>query len=74
MESEHVKKAKKEINNLKRRLPNAGNVLPTFWVRLPFQVDNGGNWLILGSRSYLLWNLRIVFCILYFAVQALKQI
>lgn len=72
MESEHVKKAKKEINNLKRRIAHVSDVLPTVWVRLPFQVDHGGNWLILGSRSYLLWNLRVVLCLLYFVVQALK--
>ena len=74
MDGDHVKKAKKEVNNLKRRIPNASDVLPTLWVRLPFQVDNGGNWLILGSRSYLLWNLRVVLCLLYLAIQVFKQI
>lgn len=73
MEGDHVKKTKKQADSPKRRIPNASDVLPTVWVRLPFQVDNGGNWLILGSRSYLLWNLRIVLCLLYFAVQVFKQ-
>ena len=74
MEGDHVKKAKKEVNNLKRRISDASNVFPTLWVRFPFQVDNGGNWLILGSRSYFLWNLRVFLCLLYFTVQILKQI
>jgi len=74
MEGDHVKKAKTEAKSLKRRIIDAGNVLPTVWVRLPFQVDNGGNWLILGSRSYLLWNLRIILCLLYLAVQIFKQV
>lgn len=73
MEGDHVKETKKQANSPKRHIANAGNVLPTIWVRFPLQVDNGGNWLILGSRSYLLWNLRIVLCLLYFAVQAFKQ-
>ena len=74
MDGDHVKKAKKEVRNLKRRIPNASDVLPTIWVRLPFQVDNGGNWLILEGRSYLLWNLRVLLCIIYFAIEAFKQI
>ena len=74
MEGDHVKKTKTEAKSLKRRIIDAGNVLPTLWVRFPFQIDNGGNWIILGGRSYLLWNLRILFCILYFAVQIFKQI
>ncbi len=73
MEGDHAKKTKKQANSPKRRIVDASDVLPTVWVRLPFQVDNGGNWLILGSRSYLLWNLRIVLCLLYFAVQVFKQ-
>ena len=72
MDGDHAKKTKKQADSLKRRIPNAGDVLPTVWVRLPFQVDNGGNWLILGSRSYLLWNLRFLLCILYLVVQVLK--
>jgi hypothetical protein len=74
MEGDHVKKAKTEAKSLKRRIFDAGNVLPTVWVRLPFQVDNGGNWLILEGRSYLLWNLRIILCLLYLAVQIFKQV
>lgn len=72
MEGDHVKKDKKEAKSLKGHIFDVGNVLPTIWLRLPFQVDNGGQWIILGGRSYLLWNLRILFCLLYFAVQAFK--
>lgn len=73
MDGDHAKKTKKQANSPKRRIPNVSDVLPTVWVRLPFQVDNGGNWLILEGRSYLLWNLRVLLCILYFAVQIFKQ-
>ena len=74
MDGDHVKTNKKEAKSLKRHIPNASDVLPTLWIRLPFQVDNGGNWIILGGGSYLLWTVRVLFCILYLAVQILKQI
>ena len=72
MEGDHVKTDKKEAKSLKRHIFDVGNVLPTLWVRLPFQIDNGGNWIVLDSRRYLLWNLRIFLCLLYFTVQLLK--
>ena len=74
MDGEHVKKEKTALKVLKGHLANVSDVLPTLWVRLPFQIDNGGNWIILGGRSYLLWNLRIVLCLVYFAVQIFKQV
>lgn len=75
MDGDHVQTIEKEaITKLTRWLSNAGNVLFALWIRLPFQVDNGGNWIILGGRSYLLWTIRMLFCILYLTVQILKQI
>ncbi len=53
MDGDHAKKTKKQANSPERYVPNASDVLPTIWVRLPFQVDNGGHWIVLGSRSYL---------------------
>ena len=73
MDGDHAKETKKQAKRPKRRIPNAGDVLPTVWVRFPLQVDHGGNWLILEGRSYLLWNLRVLLCILYLAVQIFKQ-
>ena len=73
MDGDHVKTNKKEAKSLKRHIFDVGNVLPTLWVRLPFQVDNGGNWIILGGGSYLLWTVRVLFCILYLTVQILNQ-
>ena len=74
MEGDHVKKAKKEISNLKRRIPDAGNVLSTLWIRLPFQANNGSQWIILDSRRSLLLHFRLLLAVLYFAVQIFKQI
>jgi len=74
MEGDHDKQKQKGANSLKRRITDASNVFPTIWVRFPFQVDHGGNWLILESRSYLLWNLRVILSIIYIIVQIFKQI
>jgi hypothetical protein len=75
MDGDHVQTIEKEaITKLKRWLSNAGNVLFALWVRFSFQAYHAGNWLILGGRSYLLWNLRIVLCLLYLAVQIFKQV
>ena len=72
MDGDHVKKEQKKAKGLKRLFVNVGDVLPTLWVRLPFQIDNGGNWIVLDSRRYLLWNFRVFLCLLYFTVQLLK--
>ena len=70
---DHVKKEKTEAKSLKGRISDARNVLSALWVRLPLQAYYGGSWLILGGRSRFLWNLRILFCLLYFAIQMAKQ-
>ena len=74
MEGDHAKKDQKKAKGLKRLFAHVSDVLPTLWVRLPFQIDNGGNWIVLGGRSYLLWNLRMFLCLVYFAIQIFKQI
>jgi len=71
---EHVQQIEKEaIKKLTRWLSNAGNVLFALWIRLSFQAYHAGNWLILGGRSHLLWNLRIILCIVYLAIEIFKQ-
>lgn len=62
----------KTIEKIKRWLFNVSHVLPTIWIRLPFQADNGSKWIILDSRHYLLFNFRMFLAIVYFAIQAFK--
>lgn len=62
----------KKPNIFKRAIAHVSDVLPTIWLRLPIQADNGGKWIVLDSRRYLLWNFRFFLAVLYFAVQALK--
>lgn len=63
----------KKSNIFKRVIANASDVLPTVWLRLPIQADNGGKWIILDGRRYILWNVRFFLALLYFAIQALKN-
>lgn len=74
MDGEHVKKTKKQAKGLERNISDAGNVLFAFWIRCTFSIVNGSHWIILDSRRYLLLRFRIILCLLYFAVQILKQI
>jgi hypothetical protein len=75
MDGDHVQTIEKEaITKLKRWLSNAGNVLFALWVRFSFQAYHAGNWLILGGRSSFLWNLRLLFLVIYLIVQIFKQI
>lgn len=64
----------KKTKKTERTLFNVSDVLPTLWVRFPFQIDNGGKWVILGGRRYLLWNFRVFLALLYITFQAIKQI
>ena len=71
---EHVQQIEKEaITKLKGWLSNAGNVLFALWIRLSFQAYHVGNWLVLGGRSYFLWNLRLLFLVIYLAFEIFKQ-
>jgi len=73
MEGDHVTQNKKEAKSLKGSIIDACNVLPTLWVRCTLCPNHGANWIILDSRRYFLWNFRLFLCLLYIAVQAIKQ-
>jgi hypothetical protein len=72
---EQVQNIEKEaVKKLKRWLSNVGNVLFALWIRLSFQAYHAGNWLLLGGRSDFLWGVRLLFCIAYLVLQAVKQV
>ena len=72
---EQVQQIEKEaVKKLKRWFSNVGNVLFALWVRLSFQAYHAGNWLLLGGRSDFLWGVRLLFCIAYLVLQAVKQV
>ena len=68
MEGDSTKK--KTIKKIQRTIANASNVLSAFWIRLSIQIDNGGNWLILGSRCRFLWNIRFFLAFLYIIIKS----
>lgn len=49
---------------LQRYFANVSNVLPAFWIRCPFQIDNGSKRIILDRRYRILFYLGIFFYIL----------
>jgi hypothetical protein len=54
---------------IQRFISDVGNVFSPARVRRIIQVDDGGNWFILGSRYRFLLNFRIFLVILYFTFE-----
>ena len=52
---------------------DVGYVLHALWVRLFVQISNGLEWLILGSRYYVLFNFRVFLSIIYFVIEIFKK-
>ena len=75
MEGDHAQQIEKEaITKLEGWLSNAGNVLFALWIRLSFQANYAGNWLLLGGRSHFLWGFRVFLSAIYFALEIFKQV
>jgi hypothetical protein len=74
-DGEQNKKTKgkgKQVNFLQRYLTNVGNVLSPIWVRRTIQVNDGGNWFILGCRYHFLFNFRMFLVVIYLAYETFK--
>jgi hypothetical protein len=54
---------------MERYIANVSNVLSPIWVRRAFQIDDGGNWLVLGCRYRFLFNFRLLLVVLYLFFQ-----
>jgi hypothetical protein len=70
----YVKRQKKKTNLLERLVANAGNVLPSIWIRFPFQAHDRPFWFFLEGGSCILLYIRVFLFMLYFALQIFKQI
>jgi hypothetical protein len=73
MEGDHAKKNKKKSVKNKRGILNVRDVLFALWVRLPIQINNGLEWLVLDSRYYILFNLRVLLALIYILFQMVKE-
>ncbi len=63
----------KKTNKTKRSIFDACNVFPALWIRFFFQAGNGGEWLILGGRHYILWNFRMFLAVIYFTFKTFEK-
>ena len=68
----NAKTDKKENNCFKRYLTNVSDVLSPIWVRRPFQINNGFEWFVLGSRYRFLFYFRVLLVILYITYTTFK--
>lgn len=71
-QNKKIKRKRKEVNVLQRYITNVGDVLSPIWVRRAFQIDDGGNWVILGCRYNFLLNFRVLLVIIYLAYETFK--
>ena len=62
-------KPTKENNGSERYELDASDVLPSIWVRLFVQIDNGLEWFLLGGRYYFLLYFRMLLAILFLAIK-----
>jgi hypothetical protein len=70
--NKQTKRQKQPSNFLQRYISNVSDVLSPIWVRRIIQVNNGLEWLILGSRYRFLFNFRMFLVILYITYETFK--
>jgi hypothetical protein len=58
-----------KIDPLSRYISNVSDVLSSIRVRRFIQVDDGGHWLILGSRYHFLLYFRVFLVVLYLIIE-----
>ena len=71
-QNQKIKRQGEEVNVLQRYISNVSNVLSPIWVRRFIQVDDGGNWIILGCRYNFLLNFRLFLVVIYLAYETFK--
>jgi len=62
----------KTITHNKRNVPNASDVLLTFWVRCAIQIHYGYNWFVLGRRYNFLLYFGTILYILFLIKEVFK--
>lgn len=72
MDGDHKQKHQEKTRDLASDIFDAGNVLSTVWIRLPFQNDHGSKWIILDGRRSLLLSFRFFLGLLYITYEILK--
>lgn len=71
-QNKKIKRKGEEDNFLQRYITYVSDVLSPIWVRRVLQVDDRGNWFILGCRYSFLFNFRLFLVILYLTYEVFK--
>ncbi len=64
-QNKKIKRKGEENNFLQRYVTYVGDVLSPIWVRRVLQIDDRGDWFILGCRYSFLLNFRLFLVVLY---------
>lgn len=68
-QNKKTKRKRKKNNVLQRYVAYVSDVLSSIWVRRILQVDDRGNWFILGCRYRFLFNFRLFLVVIYFTYE-----
>ena len=71
-QNKKIKRKGEENNFLQRYVTYVGDVLSPIWVRRILQIDDRGDWFILGCRYSFLLNFRLFLVVLYLAYEVFK--
>lgn len=71
-QNQNFKRKRKEVNILQRYISNVSDVLSPIWVRRVIQINDGRDWIILGSRYRFLFYFRMFLVVLYFTYETFK--
>ena len=68
----NIKRKGEKTTDIQGYFANASNVFSPVWLRRIIQINNGSEWIILGSRFSFLFNFRIFLVVVYLAYEILK--
>ena len=68
----NIKRKGEKITDIQGNFVNASNVFSSTWLRRIIQIDNGSEWIVLGSRFSFLFNFRLFLVVVYIAYEILK--
>ena len=70
--NQKIQRKGKKNDAIQRYIFNAGNVLSPLWLRRTFQIDNGLEWFVLGSRYRFLFYFRLFLVVIFLIVEIFK--
>jgi hypothetical protein len=70
--NQKIQRKGKENNAIQRHIFNAGNVFSPLWLRRSFQINNGLEWFVLGSRYRFLFYFRLFLVVIFLIVKIFK--